>query len=103
MDEKALADTPDGEEPNAVENKTLRHVAENLPLSAWLVAIVELCERFTYYGASGIFQNYVQHPGDGSAGSSGLGLGQQVATGLSLFFQFFCYGEYVRNLMRLAR
>ncbi|KAL4805303.1 POT family-domain-containing protein [Aspergillus unguis] len=89
--EKALADTPDGEEPNDEENKTLRHVAENLPVSAWLVAIVELCERFTYYGMSGLFQNYVQRPLDGSEGRGALGMGHQGATGLTTFFQFWCY------------
>ncbi|KAL2788302.1 POT family-domain-containing protein [Aspergillus keveii] len=89
--EKALSDTPDGEEPNDHENKSLRHVAENLPLSAWLVAVVELCERFAYYGMSGLFQNYVQRPLDGSQGRGALGMGHQGATGLTTFFQFWCY------------
>ncbi|KAL2816285.1 POT family-domain-containing protein [Aspergillus granulosus] len=89
--EKALSVTPDGEEPNDEENKSLRHVAENLPLSAWLVAVVELCERFTYYGMSGLFQNYVQRPLDGSQGRGALGMGHQGATGLTTFFQFWCY------------
>ncbi|KAL2823484.1 POT family-domain-containing protein [Aspergillus cavernicola] len=89
--EKALSVTPDGEEPNADEIKSLRHVAENLPLSAWLVAVVELCERFTYYGMSGLFQNYVQRPLDGSEGRGALGMGHQGATGLTTFFQFWCY------------
>ncbi|KAL4882392.1 POT family-domain-containing protein [Aspergillus karnatakaensis] len=94
--EKALAATPDGEEPTDEENKTLRHVAENLPLSAWLVAIVELCERFTYYGMSGLFQNYVQRPLYGPDGEKpkepgALGMGHQGATGLTVFFQFWCY------------
>ncbi|KAJ0416919.1 POT family-domain-containing protein [Aspergillus carlsbadensis] len=89
--EKALSATPDGEEPNDEENKSLRHVAENLPLSAWLVAVVELCERFAYYGMSGLFQNYVQRPLDGSQGRGALGMGHQGATGLTTFFQFWCY------------
>ncbi|KAF7587923.1 hypothetical protein BBP40_006518 [Aspergillus hancockii] len=89
--EKALTATPDGEEPNAEEIKTLRHIAENLPLSAWLVAIVELCERFTYYGMSGLFQNYANLPLDGSQGRGALGLGHQGATGLTTFNQFWCY------------
>ncbi|CEL06622.1 Putative Oligopeptide transporter [Aspergillus calidoustus] len=89
--EKALSATPDGEEPNDDENKSLRHVAENLPLSAWLVAVVELCERFAYYGMSGLFQNYVQRPLDGSEGRGALGMGHQGATGLTTFFQFWCY------------
>ncbi|KAF7125302.1 hypothetical protein CNMCM5793_001480 [Aspergillus hiratsukae] len=89
--EKASLDTPDGEEPTAEEAKNLRHVAENLPVSAWLVAIVELCERFTYYGMSGLFQNYVNNPLDGSKGPGALGMGHQGATGLTTFFQFWCY------------
>ncbi|EAW10971.1 peptide MFS transporter [Aspergillus clavatus NRRL 1] len=89
--EKALADTPDGEEPTEEESKNLRHVAENLPVSAWLVAVVELSERFTYYGMSGLFQNYVNNPLDGSQGRGALGLGHQGATGLTTFFQFWCY------------
>lgn len=91
-DKEVNATTPDGEEPNDVEKRTLRHVAENLPVSAWLVAIVELCERFTYYGMSGLFQNYVQRPLDGSDGRGALGMGHQGATGLTTFFQFWCYG-----------
>ncbi|GFF42687.1 peptide transporter PTR2 [Aspergillus udagawae] len=89
--EKASLETPDGEEPTAEEAKNLRHIAENLPVSAWLVAIVELCERFTYYGMSGLFQNYVNNPLDGSKGRGALGLGHQGATGLTTFFQFWCY------------
>ncbi|KAL1957957.1 hypothetical protein VTO42DRAFT_5349 [Malbranchea cinnamomea] len=83
--------TPDGGEPTEYEKRTLRHVGETLPLSAWLVAAVELSERFTYYGMSGIFQNYVQLPLDGSLGRGALGMGRQGATGLTVFFQFWCY------------
>ncbi|KAE8147768.1 POT family-domain-containing protein [Aspergillus avenaceus] len=89
--EKALSATPDGEEPNQDEIKNLRHIAENLPISAWLVAVVELCERFTYYGMSGLFQNYANLPLDGSQGRGALGLGHQGATGLTTFNQFWCY------------
>ncbi|GAO18234.1 hypothetical protein UVI_02022990 [Ustilaginoidea virens] len=100
LDEKrdaaAVADaesgpTPDGDEPSDHEKRTLRRVGENLPASAFLIAIVELTERFTYYGAQGLFQNYISNHPDGSDGSKGLGLGNQAATGLNLFFQWFCY------------
>ncbi|KAF2736613.1 di/tri peptide transporter 2 [Polyplosphaeria fusca] len=77
--------------PTLEERKTLRHVGEPLPKAAFLVAIVELCERFTYYGASGLFQNYIQRPRDGSKGRGALGMGHAGATGLSTFFQFWCY------------
>lgn len=78
--------------PTAEEKRTLRRIGDPLPKAAFLVAIVELCERFTYYGASGLFQNYIQRPLDGSEGRGALGMGHQGATGLSTFFQFWCYG-----------
>ncbi|KAK6516182.1 hypothetical protein TWF506_006094 [Arthrobotrys conoides] len=84
-------ETEDYPEPTAEEKATLRHVAENLPLSAWLVAIVELCERFSYYGCQGLFQNFIQRPYNGREGPGALGLGQHGATGLGTFFQFWCY------------
>ncbi|OJJ51748.1 hypothetical protein ASPZODRAFT_138813 [Penicilliopsis zonata CBS 506.65] len=90
-DEKISLTTPDGEEPSDEEKKNLQHVAENLPLSVWLVAVVELSERFTYYGMSGMFQNYLNLPLNGSEGRGALGLGHQGATGLNTFFQFWCY------------
>ncbi|PGH15426.1 hypothetical protein AJ79_02402 [Helicocarpus griseus UAMH5409] len=83
--------TPDGEEPTEYEKQTLQHIPENLPFSAWLVAAVELSERFTYYGMNGLFQNYIQRPYDGSLGRGALGMGRQGATGLVTFFQFWCY------------
>jgi hypothetical protein len=49
----------DDDEPTEEEKKALRKVADTLPWSAFLVAAVELCERFTYYGLSGPFQNYI--------------------------------------------
>lgn len=55
----------EGDEPTEEELATLRKVADQLPWSAFIVALVELCERFTYYGLSGPFQNYIQyHPHD---------------------------------------
>lgn len=69
----------------------MRHVGESLPFAVFLVAIIELCERFTYYGCQGIFQNYVQRPLDGSEGPGALGMGHQGATGLTTFYSFWCY------------
>lgn len=80
-----------GIKPTEEEMRTLRKVGEPLPKAAFLVALVELCERFTYYGASGIFQNYISRPRDGSLGVGALGMGHKGATGLSTFFQFWCY------------
>ena len=61
----------EGSEPTEEEIATLRKVADHLPLSAFIVALVELCERFTYYGLSGPFQNYIQyHPHDKPVGGA---------------------------------
>ncbi|KAF2145873.1 uncharacterized protein K452DRAFT_283172 [Aplosporella prunicola CBS 121167] len=89
--EKTASSTADGEEPTEEEKRQLRHIGENLPISAFLVAFVELCERFTYYGVQGLFQNYIQRPFNGTEGRGALGMGHQGATGLSTFFQFWCY------------
>jgi POT family proton-dependent oligopeptide transporter len=87
-----------GDLPTEEEKKTLRRVGDKVPKAAFLVAVVELCERFTYYGASGLFQNYIQRPLDGRDGPGALGMGHQGATGLSTFFQFWCYGTFARSL-----
>ncbi|KAI7848255.1 POT family-domain-containing protein [Circinella umbellata] len=81
-------------EPTAEDWKNLREVADSVPSSAYLVILIEFCERFTYYGLSGPFQNYIQHPDPGHypADQPGaMGKGQQTATALTTFFQFWCY------------
>ncbi|KAF6227647.1 hypothetical protein HO173_012087 [Letharia columbiana] len=82
----------DGDEPTEEELATLRKVADRLPWSAFIVALVELCERFTYYGLSGPFQNYIQYNPHDTPVRGAIGLGQTGATGLTNFFQFWCYG-----------
>lgn len=87
-------DHPEDNLPTEEEWKTLREVADTLPVSAYLVILIEFCERFTFYGLSGPFQNYVQKPDPGSypaAQPGALGKGQQTATALNTFFQFWGY------------
>ena len=80
------------DEPTAYENISFRRVPDKLPWSAFLVAVVELCERFTFYGLSGPFQNYISNSHHDPSGNPGaIGLGQSGATGLTNFFQFWCY------------
>lgn len=50
------------DEPTEEERANLRIVSDKIPWAAFLVAMIELCERFTYYGLSGPFQNYIQRP-----------------------------------------
>lgn len=61
-------------EPTSEEIRTLHHVPDSLPVSAWFIAIVELCKRFTFYGCIGVFRNYSQQPLDGSLGHGALGI-----------------------------
>lgn len=80
----------DGDVPTQEEMETLRHVAGHIPFRCWLIALVELAERFSYYGLSAPFQNYMSNgPDDTPAGL--LQLDSSGATGLSYFFQFWCY------------
>lgn len=48
----------------------LRKIADSLPSSVWIIATIELCERFAFFGIIGPMQNYIQntrhdplHPG----------------------------------------
>lgn len=77
----------EGTEPTEDEMKSLRRVARKIPLACWLVAVVELAERFSYYGLSTPFQNYMQYPKPRGV----LNLNQNGATALSYFWQFWCY------------
>lgn len=51
-----------GPEPTEQDRLELREISDKIPATAYLVIIIEFCERFTYYGLSGPFQNYIQHP-----------------------------------------
>ena len=83
----------DPTEPTTEEWSTLQHISDRIPLSAWLIVLCELCERFAYYGLSGPFQNYIQFPeqSGNSTQPGALNRGQQTATALTTFFQFFSY------------
>ncbi|MBE3049712.1 hypothetical protein IMZ48_45900 [Candidatus Bathyarchaeota archaeon] len=88
--------------PTEEELRTLRRVSAPLHWPIFTIAFAELCERFSYYGSSILYTNFVQHPlPDGSkTGASfgtsakipgALGKGQKAAQGIVLFNQFFAY------------
>lgn len=55
-----------GPEPTDEEWAQLPEVSDAIPKAAFLVILIEFCERFTYYGLSGPFQNYIQNPNPAS-------------------------------------
>ncbi|KAK1233745.1 hypothetical protein PQX77_003092 [Marasmius sp. AFHP31] len=97
--------------PTEEERQTLRRVSDSLPWNAFLIAIVELAERFSFYGCTVVFTNFIQQklPPRSSTGAGGahgqsgaLGLGQRASTGLTTFYQFWVYitplfGAYVAD------
>ncbi|KAJ8594093.1 PTR2-domain-containing protein [Rhizopogon salebrosus TDB-379] len=97
--------------PTEEELLTLRRVSDAIPWNAYLIALVELAERFSYYGSSVVFTNYIQQPlppgsRTGASGLNGqpgaLGAGQQMSTGLTTFYQFWAYvcpiaGAYIAD------
>ncbi|KAL1971303.1 hypothetical protein VTN77DRAFT_255 [Rasamsonia byssochlamydoides] len=98
--------TTDDEEypaPTEEEKKTLRKIADNLPIASYALCIVEFAERASYYGAQTVFSNFIEFPlpkGGNGAGApprgseetaGALGLGLQASNGLVLAFTFLAY------------
>jgi POT family proton-dependent oligopeptide transporter len=84
---RLLSDDDELETEN--ESLNLRKVADSLPLSVWMVTVVEMCERFAFYGVSGPLQNYLQYPRGDSLRPGGLGLGQGRATTVNQCFSLY--------------
>ncbi|TKA77600.1 hypothetical protein B0A55_03144 [Friedmanniomyces simplex] len=99
-------------EPTSEELKTLRRVGGKIPWQAFTVTFVEFAERFSYYGTTAVFVNFIQQPQpfDSRAGAivqtqacydaigreacvqpGGLGQSQQASTGMTTFNQFWAY------------
>ncbi|KAK4699189.1 proton-dependent oligopeptide transporter, POT family, partial [Phenoliferia sp. Uapishka_3] len=94
------AEFPDDIYPTDEQKATLRRIPDKFPLKAYAVAFVELAERFSYYGTTIVFTNFIQQPlppnsasgAGGKDGQSGaLGLGQQASTGIITFLGFWVY------------
>ncbi|GAA6038522.1 hypothetical protein JCM8097_004610 [Rhodosporidiobolus ruineniae] len=108
-DSEGAWDYPDA--PTEEERLTLRRVPGKIDFTAFMIGFVELAERFSYYGCTVVFTNFIQrglpegsttgaYSGDQRAGA--LGMGQQAATGLTTFNQFWVYtvplfGAYIAD------
>ncbi|EJD42453.1 peptide transporter PTR2A [Auricularia subglabra TFB-10046 SS5] len=79
----------------------LRRIPDDIPWNAYLIAIIELAERFSYYGATVVFVNFIQQPlppgsrtgapldADGQAGA--LNMGQRASTAVTTFNTLWVY------------
>jgi proton-dependent oligopeptide transporter, POT family len=74
-----------------------------------VIAFVELAERFSYYGSTIVFTNFIQQPlpsrtgkatGDGQPGA--LGMGQQASTGINTFNSFWKATSFLLLLVMLT-
>ncbi|KAH0833178.1 POT family-domain-containing protein [Lanmaoa asiatica] len=97
--------------PSEEELATLRRVSDAIPWTAYMIAVVELAERFSVSASILRLVNFIQQPlppgsrtgAGGANGQSGaLGGGQQMSTGLTTFYQFWSYvcpigGAYIAD------
>lgn len=89
--------------PTEEELKSLRRVPGTIPIIAYLICIVEFCERGSYYGVQPLIGNYVNRPlpegGNGwgapppnSQKTGGaLGMGTKVANAIAQSFSMLVY------------
>ncbi|THH33120.1 hypothetical protein EUX98_g1079 [Antrodiella citrinella] len=109
VDEKADHSSDDhlvegSDDVTELEFKTLRHVADTLPYTAWLVVIVEFAERWSYYGTTNSYNNYIRAglPRGSTTGAvawydrengvaGALGQGVQKAFAIRTFNTFWVY------------
>lgn len=86
--------------PTKEELGELRRVSDTINWGTYMIAFVELAERFSFYGSTIVFTNFIQQPlppnsrtgAGGKDGQSGaLDQGQRTSFGLTTFFSFWCY------------
>ncbi|KAL2018986.1 hypothetical protein VTK56DRAFT_10211 [Thermocarpiscus australiensis] len=89
--------------PTEEELATLRRVPGTIPIIAYLICIVEFCERASYYGVQPLISNYVNRPmprgGNGYGApprgdqqtAGALGMGTVVANAVTQSFSMLAY------------
>ncbi|AEO61298.1 general substrate transporter [Thermothelomyces thermophilus ATCC 42464] len=89
--------------PTEEELATLRRVPGKIPIIAYLICVVEFCERASYYGVQPLISNYVNRPlpegGNGwgapprgsQATGGALGMGTVVANAVTQSFSMLAY------------
>ncbi|KUL84382.1 hypothetical protein ZTR_06329 [Talaromyces verruculosus] len=69
----------------------LPRVLEKVPGTVWVVAFIAAAERFTYWGITTPWQNYMQNPLGHKSLPGALGLGEAKASTIYNIFIFFSY------------
>ncbi|OAQ85528.1 oligopeptide transporter [Purpureocillium lilacinum] len=84
--------------PTPEELATLRRVPNKIPIKLFTIGFVELCERFSFYGTTAMFTNFIEQPlPQGSVTGASLeqpgamGLGQRASTGITTLNQVWQY------------
>lgn len=89
--------------PTEDEKKNLRRVLGRASYAVYLICLVELAERASYYSVQGLLANFIQRPlppgsttgapvsKSDSQSAGALGLGTQVSSALTLLLQFLAY------------
>lgn len=104
LDPSLMEEDYDGK-PTEEEMKTLRRVPGSIPMVAYLICIVEFCERASYYGVQPLLTNYVNRPlPDGGNGygapprtagdqqtAGALGMGTVAANAVGNSFSLLAY------------
>ncbi|KAJ4417375.1 peptide transporter ptr2 [Neurospora sp. IMI 360204] len=89
--------------PTQEELDTLRRVPGTLPIIAYMICLIEFCERASYYGVQPLISNYVNRPmpeggngwgapprGSQKTGGA-LGLGQSTSNAVTQSFSMLAY------------
>ncbi|KAG5917502.1 hypothetical protein E4U53_004196 [Claviceps sorghi] len=95
----AVIETVDETKPTAHELATLRRVPGRIPSAAYLLCMVEFCERASLFGCAQIWTNYINRPlprggngygavapGSTSGIQGALGLGEPIANATTQSF-----------------
>ncbi|KAK4239240.1 general substrate transporter [Achaetomium macrosporum] len=102
LDPAAMEEDYEGK-PTEEELAVLRRVPGKIPIIAYLICVVEFCERASYYGIQPLIANFVNRPlPDGGNGwgappvgdqqtAGALGMGTQVANAVTQSFSMLAY------------
>jgi POT family proton-dependent oligopeptide transporter len=71
--------------------KDLRKAADRIPSAAWLVMLLTMAERFSFYGMTTPFMNFMQNSRGNSLRPGALGWGQSKASQVSNVFNIISW------------